>query len=163
MIRIAVVDSLAASRDALRRVLDAVSGFLVVGAACDGAEAVTLVRAQRPHVLLLDVAMPRVGGIDALRQLRDSGTGVPTVVVADAMAGLEVVAALSLGARGIVFSDAWPSALCECLRAVAQGDYWMGKARVADVVDAWDRVRAEPWLVPAVASTHAPNAVRWCQ
>jgi DNA-binding NarL/FixJ family response regulator len=152
-VRIAVVDALTVSRDALRLALDAVVGFSVVGAACDGAGAVSLVRAHRPNVLLLDVAMPRVGGFEALRQLRDAGTGVPTVVVADAMAGLEVMAALSLGARGVVFNDAWPSALCDCLRAVAQGEYWMGEAPVADVVEAWARVRAEPWLEPAVAST----------
>jgi DNA-binding NarL/FixJ family response regulator len=158
-VRIAVVDALAVSRDALRLVLGAETGFSVVGAACDGAEAVSLVRAQCPHVLLLDVAMPRVDGLDALRQLRDSGTGVPTVVVADAMAGLEVVAALTLGARGVLFDDAWPAALCDCVRAVAQGDYWIDKTRAGDVVEAWDRVRAEPWLAPAVALTRAPNTV----
>jgi two-component system, NarL family, nitrate/nitrite response regulator NarL len=146
-LRIVIVDAHILSRDALRAVLEAGGGYSVVGAACDGAEASQLVHERRPHVLLLDLAIPRVGGLDALRQLRD--TGVPTVVLADALTDMEVVDALTLGARGVLLKDALPSVLYECVRTVAEGAYWIGNERVPDVVDALRRVRDEALSAPA--------------
>lgn len=157
-LRIVIVDALALSRDALRVVLAAEGGLSVVGAACDGAEAVGFVCAHRPHVLLLDVAMPRVGGLDALRHLMDSGTGVPTVILADAMTGIEVVNALTLGARGVLLKDAFPPVLYECVRAVADGAYWIGNERVRDGVDALRRVREE--ALPASAGAWTPRELQ---
>jgi two-component system, NarL family, nitrate/nitrite response regulator NarL len=157
-LRVAILDALTVSREALRLVLDAERGFSVVGAACDGAEAVSFARAHRPDVLLLDVAMPRVGGLDALRQLRDSSPGVPTVVLADAMTGMEVVNALTLGARGILLKEARLRVLFECLRAVAEGAYWVGDERVRDVVDALRRVRDTG--LPASAGALTPRELQ---
>lgn len=148
-LRVAVVDALTMARDALRTVLAAERGFLVVGAASDGDEAVKLVLEQRPHVLLLDVALPRAGGLEALRQLKESGTPVATVVLADAVTGMDAVIALTLGARGVAFMEACPSVLYECVRAVAAGAYWIGKERVDDVVQALRRVRDEALPSPA--------------
>lgn len=146
-LRIVIVDAHILSRDALRAVLEAGGGYSVVGAACDGAEAGQLVHERRPHVLLLDLAIPRVGGLDAIRQLRD--TGVPTVVFADALTDMDVGDALTLGARGVLLKDALPSVLYECVRTVAEGAYWIGNERVPDVVDALRRVRDESLSAPA--------------
>jgi DNA-binding NarL/FixJ family response regulator len=157
-LRIVIVDALALSRDALRVVLAAEGGLSVVGAACDGAEAVGFVCAHRPHVLLLDVAMPRVGGLDALRHVMASGTSVPTVILADAMTGIEVVDALTLGARGVLLKDAFPPVLYECVRAVADGAYWIGNERVRDGVDALRRVREE--ALPASAGARTPRELQ---
>jgi DNA-binding NarL/FixJ family response regulator len=152
-VRVGILDTLALTRDALRLVLDAASGFSVVGAAGDTVQAVNLVRALRPHVMLLDVGMPRLGGCDALRQLRDSGTGVPTVVLSDAMTGTEVVDALTIGARGFLQKDAPLRVLFECLRAVAEGHYWVGNERAGDAVDALRRVHDARRPAPAGATT----------
>jgi DNA-binding NarL/FixJ family response regulator len=152
-LRIVIVDAYAPSRDALRDVLAVEGGLSVVGAACDGAEAVSLVREHCPHVMLVDVGKPRVGGLQTLRQLVDSGTGVPAVVLTDSLASMEAVAALALGARGILPKNVLPSARYECVRTVARGDYWIGRERVCDVVEAWQHVRAEQRLDPAVAAT----------
>jgi DNA-binding NarL/FixJ family response regulator len=100
---------------------------------------VNLVRAQRPHVLVLDLAMPRV--LDALRQLRNGETGVRVVVVVAAIRSQAAVAALTLGARGVLRKNVRPSVLSECVRAVAHGGYWISEGRVEDMVDAFDRVR----------------------
>jgi two-component system, NarL family, nitrate/nitrite response regulator NarL len=148
-LRLVILDALALSRDALRVVLAAEGRFSVVGAACDCAEAVRFVRAYRPHVVLLDVAEPGVSGLDALRTLRDSDTGVSTVVLVDAMTGIEVVNALTLGARGVLLKDASPLVLYACVRAVAEGAYWIGTECVCDVVEAVRRVREEALPAPA--------------
>lgn len=160
-LRIVIVDALAPSLDALRDVLAVEGGFSVVGATCDAAEAVGLVRARCPHVMLVDVAQPRVGGLETLRLLLDSGTGVPTVALTDSMADMEVVAALALGARGILPRNVLPSARYECVRTVARGDYWIGRERVCDVVEAWQHVRAEQRLDPADAATLLGLQVRF--
>lgn len=138
-LRVVIADSLAMSRVVLRSMLARHDGCAVVGETFDGAGAVQLVREQRPQVLVVDLAMPRV--FDALRQLRDSDTGVRPVVVAAAIRGQAVVTALTLGARGVLRRNVRPSALAACVRTVAQGGYWIGEDRVEDVVDAFERVR----------------------
>jgi two-component system nitrate/nitrite response regulator NarL len=147
-LRIVVADALTVFRHARLAVLEAEVGFSVVGVGCDGAEVVQSVLEYRPHVLLVDLAMPRAGGLDALRQVRDSAPGVRVVVLVEVMTSTEVVTALTLGARGVVLEDALPSELCDCVWAVAQGDYWVGNGRVSDVVDALHRVRTAAAPVP---------------
>lgn len=148
-LRVAIVDALTLARDALRVVLAAESGLLVVGAADDGAGAVKLVCEQRPHVLLVDVAAPGSRGLETLRTLRDHGMPVPTVVLADALKGMDAVIALTLGARGVLLMDAVPTVLYECVRAVAEGAYWIGRERVGDFVSALRRFRDDVLASPA--------------
>jgi len=140
-VRVAILDALPASLAALRVVIEAEQGFLVVGEAGNGVEAIGVARARGPHVLLVDAGMPGAGCCDALRQLRTSGLEVPAVVLADGMAGTEVVDALTVGARGLVLRNARLQVLFACLRAVAEGAFWVGHERVRDVVDAFRRVR----------------------
>jgi DNA-binding NarL/FixJ family response regulator len=83
------------------------------------------------------------GVLDALRELRDSDVGVRAVVVSPAINSEVVAMALTLGARGVLRKDVRPSVLSDCVRAVAQGSYWIGEGRVEDVVDAFDRVRTD--------------------
>jgi len=142
--RVAIADALSLFREGLRLTLETNGGFSVV--ADDGVEAVTLLGEERPQVLLLCGATP---GLHALRQLRDSGTAVPVVFLADELTAIEVAAAFTLGARGVLLKDTGLSVLYESLRAVAEGAYWMGTERAADVMDALDRVRER--LPPATA------------
>ena len=132
-------------REALRLVLSA-EGFSVVGEACDGDEAVRRVVEQRPHVLLLDLQMPRAGGLDALRQLASGNTGVRTVILTAAISNEDVVTAVTLGAYGVVLKDIASPQLCDCVRAVAQGQHWIRHQDIRELVSALLRV-------PAVAAT----------
>lgn len=96
-LRVVIADGLTMPRVTLRSMLARNGGRAVVGEPFDGAGAMKVVLEQRPHVLVLDLAMP--GVLDALRQLRDSDTGVRPVVVAAAFRSQAVVTAITLGAR----------------------------------------------------------------
>lgn len=148
-LRVVIADGLTMPRVTLRSMLARNGGRAVVGEPFDGAGAMKVVLEQRPHVLVLDLAMP--GVLDALRQLRDSDTGVRPVVVAAAFRSQAVVTAITLGARGVLRRNVQPSVLAECVRVVAQGGYWIGEGRVEDVVEAFGCVRADA----------AGGALRW--
>jgi DNA-binding NarL/FixJ family response regulator len=148
-VRVVVADRFTMFREAVRAALSAEGGFTVVAEAGDGDEAVHCVLKHRPHMLLLDLALPRASGLDALRRLRSSGTTVHTVVLANEVTSAELVAALALGARGVLTKDVRLPVLFDCVRAVAQGNYWIGDEHLRNVVDAVQPVRTEPPPAPA--------------
>jgi two-component system, NarL family, nitrate/nitrite response regulator NarL len=150
-IRILIADDERLFREALRALLETEPGFSVVGGASDGAEALKLVRRLKPDVLLLDLAMPRLPGLDALRTLAESCTGVRTLVLTAATRREEVVAALQLGARGVVLKDAEPAILFSSIRAVFEGGYWFGDEAIRDLVEA---LRA---MLPPSSATPTPR------
>lgn len=135
-IRILVADDERLFREALRALLETEAGFSVVGDAADGAEALKLVRRVKPDVLLLDLAMPRLPGLDALRTLADSSPRVRTIVLTAAIRREDVVTALYLGARGVVLKDTTPEILFRSIRAVFEGGYWLGDEAIRDLVEA---------------------------
>jgi len=128
-IRVVIADDHAMFRHALRLVLEMEHDFAVVGEARDGLEAVEQVVVTRPDLLLLDVAMPRATGLDALRQL-SGGPSVGTVLLTAAITSPEVATAIKLGARGILLKDETSTVLLQCLRMVARGGIWMDKTHV---------------------------------
>ncbi len=134
-VRIVIADDHAIFRDGLRRLLEAEPGFTVVGEAADGREAVQRVAELRPDILLLDLAMPKAGGIDALQELLERRLEVRSVLLTAAIDRAETVKALQLGVRGVVLKDAATQLLYRCLRAVMTGEYWVGHERVLDIVE----------------------------
>ena len=135
IVRIVIADDHAIFRDGLRRLLEAEPGFTVVGEAADGHEAVQRVLELKPDILLLDLAMPKVGGLDALQELLERRIEVKTVLLTAAIDRAETVKALQLGVRGVVLKDAATQLLYRCLRAVMTGEYWVGHERVLDIVE----------------------------
>jgi DNA-binding NarL/FixJ family response regulator len=134
-IRILIADDHGLFRDALRKLLEMEEDFEVVGAATDGAEAVRLARELKPDVLLLDLAMPRLTGIEALRELASGASPVHTVLLAGAVEKRQILEALQLGARGVVLKDAATQLLLKCIRCVMAGEYWVGRDRVSDLLE----------------------------
>ncbi len=133
-IRILIADDHLIFRAGLRRLLETEPGFLVVGEATEGEETVRRVRELKPDILLLDLAMPGVTGLEALRQLDESSSAVRTILLTAAIEKEELVQALQLGAWGVVMKESAIDLLFRSIRGVSAGEYWVGRERVADLV-----------------------------
>jgi two-component system, NarL family, nitrate/nitrite response regulator NarL len=135
-IRILIADDHPIFRDGLRRLLEAEPGLKVIGEACDGAEAVKLARQLKPDILLLDLAMPRHPGLEALRELNSGAgsNGLRVILLTAAAEKAQIVEALQLGARGIVLKDSATQLLLKSIQAVMSGEYWVGRESVSNLV-----------------------------
>ena len=134
-ISILIADDHPIFRDGLRRLLESERGFRVVGEACDGVEAVNFVRRLKPEILLLDLAMPRRHGLEALREISNSHAGPVRVILLTAAAEREqIVEALQLGARGVVLKDCGTEILMRSIRSVLAGEYWVGREPVSNLM-----------------------------
>jgi len=134
-IRIVIADDHPIFRDGLRRLLEAESDLKVIGEACDGAEAVKLTRQLQPDILLLDLAMPRHPGLEALRDLStpQGPNSVHVILLTAAAEKDQIVEALQLGARGVVLKDSATQLLIKCIHTVMSGEYWVGREAVSNL------------------------------
>ena len=126
-VRIVIADDHPIFRDGLRRLLEAEPDLKVIGEASDGAEAVKLARQLKPDILLLDLAMPKHPGLEALRDLSAGTTSTPVRVIlltAAAEKG-QIVEALQLGATQL---------LLKAIHTVMSGEYWVGRESVSNLV-----------------------------
>jgi DNA-binding NarL/FixJ family response regulator len=120
-IKVVVVDDHAVVRRGLEQLLTSADGIEVVGAASDGAEALEVVRATGPDVVLMDLQMPGVDGVSATRAI--NAEGLADVLVLTSVSDSErIVAALDAGAVGYLLKDAEPDDILEGIRAVARGE-----------------------------------------
>jgi two-component system, NarL family, nitrate/nitrite response regulator NarL len=132
-IRIIVADDHPTFRDGLTRLLETNDDLKVVGAASDGEDALKLVAQLQPDLLLLDVAMPRMTGLVALRELHDRVVRTRTILVTASIDRSDIVTALQLGAHGIVLKDSASEMLFKSIRAVVAGHHWLGRNRIIDL------------------------------
>jgi len=133
-VRILIADDHTIFRDGLRRLLESEPEFQVIGEAADGAEALALSQRMNPDVLLLDLAMPRMPGLDTLRELSNQRSSVKVVLLTAAIEKRQIIEALQMGARGVVMKDAATQLLLTGVRTVMKGQYWVGRESVADMV-----------------------------
>lgn len=134
-IRIVIADDHPIFRDGLRRLLEAEPGLKVIGEAADGSDAVKLARQLKPDVMLLDLAMPRQPGLEALRDLSTGGAnGVKVILLTAAAEKHQIVEALQLGARGVVLKDSATQLLLKSIHTVMAGEYWVGREAVSNLV-----------------------------
>lgn len=134
LVKILIADDHPIFRDGLRRLLEAEEGFKVVAEACDGVEAVDFVRRFQPEILLLDLAMPRRPGLEALRELNHESAQVRVILLTAAAEREQIVEALQLGARGVVLKDCGTEILMKSIRAVLGGEYWVGREPVSNLL-----------------------------
>jgi len=125
-IRILLADDHPILRHGLRAMLDSIPKFEVVGEATTGEEAVTRSAELRPDVVLMDIQMPGLNGIEATRQVMQSDPNAGVVVLTMFRDDDSVFAAMRAGARGYVLKDAGGEEVLTVVRAVANGEAYFG-------------------------------------
>jgi len=140
--RIAIADDHHIFRDGLRRLLESEPAFEVVAEAADGVEAARIVREAKPDVLLLDVAMPRMGGVETLAALSTEATRI--VLLTAGIDPTELLRAIQLGARGVVLKESAPRLLIDGIYRVMDGKYVIGGGVADDLAQAVRQVGAPP-------------------
>lgn len=123
MIRVLLVDDHQLVRMGLARLLTAADGIEVVGEAGDGADAVGLAEATSPDVVLMDLSMPVLDGVEATRRIVALGRPIQVVVLTSFSDRDRIRAALEAGAIGYVLKDSEPDDVVRAVRAAARGDW----------------------------------------
>jgi DNA-binding NarL/FixJ family response regulator len=146
-IRVVVADDQDIVRAGFSALLDTQPDLTVVGSAGDGAEAVRVCREQRPDVVLMDVRMPIMDGIEAARELAAEDDGGPRVLMLTTFDLDEYVYdALSSGASGFLLKDVAAERLFDAVRVVAAGDALLAPAVTRRLIGEFARLR--PRLAP---------------
>ncbi|MFI6456696.1 response regulator transcription factor [Streptosporangium amethystogenes] len=137
-IRVAIVDDEELIRVGLRVIIDAQSDLEVVGEAADGAEVMTMVARTRPDVLLMDVRMPAIDGIEATRRLLAASSEPPRVLVITTFENDDhVYEALRAGAGGFILKRTRPPEVVEAVRVVARGESLVFPAAIRRLAGAY--------------------------
>ncbi len=120
-IRLLVVDDQTSVREGLAVMLDLDPEIAVVGTAGDGRDAIAAVEAHHPDVVLMDLNMPVMGGVEATGKLRELRPGLPVVVLTTFEDDESILAALRAGARGYLTKDAGRATIVQAVRSVHAG------------------------------------------
>ena len=149
--RVLIADDQALVRAGFRKLVESVSELDVVGEAADGYDAVDKARRLRPDVILMDIRMPRLDGIEATRRLTAAGGGAMRVLILTTF-GLDsyVYDALRVGASGFMLKDAPPEELLAAIEVVARGDALIAPAVTRSVIEEF--VRRSPIPTPIASA-----------
>jgi DNA-binding NarL/FixJ family response regulator len=155
VIRVVVVDDQAVIRAGLRTMLEHETDLTVVGEASNAGQAVEVVAASRPDVVLMDVRMPDVDGIEATRRILAGGSTPPAVLVLTTFDDDEYVfGALQAGAAGFLLKDVGPDVLIAAVRTVAAGDSLVDPSVTRRLIERWVALEAR-----ATTNRPAPAAL----
>jgi two-component system response regulator NreC len=142
-IRILIADDHAIVRDGLRQLLNAQPDMEVAGEAGDGMQALEMARRLRPDVALLDIAMPRLSGIEAVGLIRESAPQTKIVVLSMHDKESYVQQVLAAGALGYVLKASPSSDILEAIRSAYRDDYFLSSKLRAEVIGAYVRKGSE--------------------
>jgi DNA-binding NarL/FixJ family response regulator len=148
-VRVLIADDQALVRGGFRMILEAKEDMEVVGEAGDGAEAVALVEQLQPDVVLMDVRMPDVDGIEATRHIAASGSSARIVILTTYDVDEYVFSALRAGASGFLLKDVRPPELTEAIRVVARGDALLAPGVTRRLLDRFAGVLPDDAARPA--------------
>ena len=148
-IRVLVADDQPLVRSGFRMILDERPGIELVGEAEDGLEAIELARKLEPNVILMDVRMPRLDGVEATRRLLADGASARILILTTFDLDEYVYAALRAGASGFLLKDVRPDELVDAIRVVAAGNTLFGPAATRRLVERF--AQPDPTPAPALA------------
>lgn len=154
MTRIVIADDQALFREGLRTLLSIRPDMDVVGEAANGEEAVALVEALRPNVVLMDLRMPKVDGVQATARIRERWPEVPVLVLTTFDDDANLFGALKAGAAGYLLKDVSSETLISAIQAAARGESFLQSTVTGRVVAAFARLmesggpRAEALVLP---------------
>ena len=134
--RVMIVDDHSLFRDGLHRLLESESDMEVVGEAFDATSAIETAREVKPDVILLDLAMPGVRGLDTLAELGEMLPATKIILLTASVSKEQIVQAMQLGARGVILKEATSQLLFSAIRRVMEGQYWIARDTVTDLVEA---------------------------
>ncbi|MCW2850842.1 MAG: Two component transcriptional regulator, LuxR family [Nocardioides sp.] len=139
-VRVLIVDDDPLVRSALGLMLGGQADVEVVGEAADGRDGIALARQLAPDVVLMDIRMPRLNGLDATQVLRDEPRPPRVIVLTTFDADEHVLGALAAGADGFLLKDTPPAQILEAIRKVASGEPILSPSATRTLID---RVRTE--------------------
>jgi len=156
-LRVVIADDQALVRAGFRLILETEDGIEVVGEAGDGQEAIGLVRRFRPDVVLMDVRMPGLDGLEATRRLLGAGDAARVIMLTTFDLDEYVYAALQAGASGFLLKDVSPERLVAAVRMVADGDALLAPSITRRLVERFARRDPGPALQAGELSSLTPR------
>lgn len=151
--RILLIDDQALFREALRTLLSLQAGLEIVGEAATGAEAVELVRQLHPDLVLMDLRMPVMGGVEATRRVREASPDTRVLVLTTFHEDTEIFDALRAGASGYLLKDTPSEKLVEAIHAVVRGESVIEPSVATKVVAEFNRLSSLRSTEATVSST----------
>jgi NarL family two-component system response regulator LiaR len=127
-IRVLIVDDHAVVREGQRALIATEPGMELVGEGADGIEAIQLTKSLKPDVILIDLLMPRMGGIEAIQKIKAENSKVNILVLTSFAEDEKVFSAIKAGALGYLLKDATPQELLAAIRQVYRGEPSMDSA-----------------------------------
>ena len=146
MIEVLLADDHAVVRDGLRVLLEAQPGISVVGDVANGREAVRFVMQQHPDVVVLDIAMPELNGIEATQQIHDGSPSTQVLILSMHSTSEHIFRALQAGARGYLLKESAGTEVVDGVRVVHAGRRYLSQKIASAVLDDYisERSRGSP-------------------
>jgi NarL family two-component system response regulator LiaR len=143
-VRLLIADDHPVVRQGLRAFLETQPEIEIVGEAVDGEDAVQQVERLLPDVVLMDIVMPKIDGIQAIRRLREVSPSTQAIVLTSFADDDKIVAAVRAGAAGYLLKDAHPQELLSAIRAVARGEALLAPSIAARLIRELSRPNDDP-------------------
>src|SRR6266566_1800012 len=143
MIRVVLIDDQTLVRRGVRALLELAGDITIVAEADDGIEGATVIRRERPDVVLLDIRMPKASGLDLLRELRDAGELPPTILLTTFDDDEALLEGIKAGARGYLLKDVSLERLTDAIRSVVAGQSLIRPAVTETALRGLEHVRRE--------------------
>jgi NarL family two-component system response regulator LiaR len=134
-IRVLIADDHAVLREGLRSFLELQEGIEIVGDAADGAEAVELAERLRPAVILMDLVMPKLDGVEAMRKLNERVPGTRVIILTSYIDDDRLLPAIRAGAAGYLLKNAEPQELARAIRTADAGEALIDPSVAARLVE----------------------------